>query len=96
MPISKMSKVQGLLAKTDEPSTQVTETKAVQEKKEETSKPKGKGGRPKTMKQVVVWIPLTAYKQMRRIAFDEETSQQKLHAEALNMLFTDRNKPPIA
>ena len=42
------------------------------------------------------WIPIAAKRQMRVLAAEHDTTQQALMREALNMLFTKYNKPPIA
>ena len=42
------------------------------------------------------WTTAPAKKQLRLLAAEEDTSQQSLMAEALNLLFKNRGKPPIA
>ena len=42
------------------------------------------------------YIPDAAYRQLRQLGLDEETTNQELLTEALNMLFQKRGKPPIA
>jgi hypothetical protein len=42
------------------------------------------------------WTTATAKKQLRILAAEEETTQQDLMAEALNLLFKSRGKPPIS
>ena len=41
------------------------------------------------------WSDVSARKQLKRIAIDEEKTQQALLAEALNMLFESRGKPRV-
>lgn len=90
---SKRPKATGMfkskVLKEDEKVTTVVEAAEV------VAPPPKKMGRPKTMKQVVVWIPLSAHRQLKKIAYEEERTLQVLIAEALNMLFTDRDEPPI-
>jgi hypothetical protein len=40
-------------------------------------------------------LDLDAWKQLKRLAVDEETTSHTLLIEALNMLFKDRGLPPI-
>ena len=47
-------------------------------------------------RRVELWVSPDAKKQVKRIAVDEEKSQEQLMAEALNMLFKSRGVPPIA
>jgi hypothetical protein len=42
------------------------------------------------------WTTATAKKQLRLLAAEEETTQQALLTEALNALFKNRGKPPVA
>jgi hypothetical protein len=42
------------------------------------------------------WTTLAAKKQLRIMAAENDTTQQDLMAEALNMLFQKHDKPPIA
>lgn len=42
------------------------------------------------------WTTATAKKQLRLLAAEEETTQQALLTEALNALFRNRGKPPVA
>lgn len=42
------------------------------------------------------WVPVTARKQLRMLAAELDTTQQKLMSEALNLLFQKYSKPPIA
>jgi hypothetical protein len=42
------------------------------------------------------WTTAAAKKQLRMLAAAEDTTQQHLMAEALNLLFKDRGKPPIS
>ncbi len=42
------------------------------------------------------WTTAPAKKQLRLLAAEEDTTQQDLMAEALNLLFRSRGKPPIA
>jgi len=42
------------------------------------------------------WTTAPAKKQLRLLAAEEDTTQQDLMAEALNLLFKNRGKPPIA
>jgi hypothetical protein len=42
------------------------------------------------------YIPDAAYRQLRQLALDEESTNQELLTAALNMLFKNRGKQPIA
>jgi predicted dienelactone hydrolase len=42
------------------------------------------------------WTTAPAKKQLRLLAAEEDSTQQDLMAEALNLLFKSRGKPPIA
>ena len=42
------------------------------------------------------YIPDAAYRQLRQLALDEETTNQELLTEALNTLFKNRGKQTIA
>lgn len=42
------------------------------------------------------WTTAPAKKQLRLLAAEEDSTQQDLMAEALNLLFKNRGKPPIA
>ena len=42
------------------------------------------------------YIPDAAHRQLRQLALDEDTTNQELLIEALNMMFRNRGKPPIA
>jgi hypothetical protein len=42
------------------------------------------------------WTTATAKKQLRLLAAEEETTQQDLMTEALNVLFRSRGKPTVA
>jgi antitoxin-like ribbon-helix-helix protein len=42
------------------------------------------------------WVPVAARKQLRMLAAELDSTQQKLMTEALNMLFQKHRKPPIA
>jgi hypothetical protein len=42
------------------------------------------------------WATSAAKKQLRMLAAENDTTQQDLMTEALNMLFTKYSKPPIA
>ena len=42
------------------------------------------------------YIPDAAYRQLRQLGLDEDTTNQDLLTEALNMLFQKHDKPPIA
>jgi hypothetical protein len=46
--------------------------------------------------QMSTWQTPEAVKQLRIMAAEEETTSQALIAEALNLLFSKRGKPPIA
>ena len=41
-------------------------------------------------------LPVDAWRQLKHLATDEERTSHDLLLEALNMLFQDRGKPPIA
>jgi hypothetical protein len=45
---------------------------------------------------VPFWTTAQARRQLRIMAAEEGTTQQKLMAEALNLLFTGHGKPPLA
>ena len=47
-------------------------------------------------KPMPFWTTEAAKKQLRMMAAEMDTSQQNLMTEALNMLFQQRGKPPIA
>ena len=42
------------------------------------------------------WTTATAKRQLRMLAAEEDTTQQSLLTEALNRLFIERGKPPVA
>ena len=42
------------------------------------------------------WTTAPAKKQLRLLAAEADTTQQELMSEALNLLFKNRGKPPIA
>jgi hypothetical protein len=42
------------------------------------------------------WVPIAARKQLRILAAELDTTQQDLMTQALNMLFQQHGKPPIA
>ena len=42
------------------------------------------------------WVPKACHKQLRLMAVEEDTTQQALMREALNMLFRKRGRPEIA
>jgi hypothetical protein len=42
------------------------------------------------------WTKVSARKQLRLLAAEEDSTQQSLMAEALNLLFQSRGKPPLA
>jgi hypothetical protein len=41
------------------------------------------------------WVPIAAKRQLRVMAAEHDTTQQALMREALNLLFTKYEKPPI-
>ena len=47
-------------------------------------------------KAMTVWQDEAAIKQLKELAVERNASQQKLVAEALNLLFSRYGKPPIA
>jgi hypothetical protein len=50
----------------------------------------------KSMKQLMVWIPALAHKQLREMAAQKDTTLQAMQREALNDYFVKNKKPPIA
>jgi hypothetical protein len=42
------------------------------------------------------WVPVAARKQLRVLAAENDTTQQELMTDALNMLFQKYGRPPIA
>ena len=68
-----------------------TGTSAVEKMTQSGLPPSRRGKR-----RVEVWVSPDAKKQVKRIAVDEEKSQEQVMAEALNMLFKSRGVPPIA
>ena len=42
------------------------------------------------------WVPIAAKRQLRVMAAENDTTQQAMMRDALNMLFTKYGKPPIA
>jgi predicted HicB family RNase H-like nuclease len=50
----------------------------------------------KATTSMLIRIPTVAHNMLRQMALDEKTSANKIVSEALNMLFKDRGKPPIA
>lgn len=59
-------------------------------------KPRKLGKVRPEMKQAIVYQSPAVMKQLKGLALDLDTTQQKLFAEALNMLFAKYGKPPIA
>jgi hypothetical protein len=47
-------------------------------------------------KQLTVYLPNPVYRQLREIAFNEDTKMHPLILEGLDMLFKSRNRPQIA
>lgn len=47
-------------------------------------------------KRLEVWVSPEARKQLKLIAVEEDKSQDRVMADALNMLFAKHGKPPIA
>jgi len=41
------------------------------------------------------WVPIAAKRQLRVMAAEQDTTQQALMREALNLLFTKYGRPPI-
>ena len=68
-----------------------TGTSAVEKMTQSGLPPSRRGKR-----RVELWVSPDAKKQVKRIAVDEEKSQERVMAEALNMLFKSRGVPPIA
>ena len=63
----------------------------------ETERKPRKVGKPRPeMKQAIVYQPPAVMKQLKMLAAELDTTQQKLWAEALNMMFQKYGKPPIA
>jgi hypothetical protein len=50
----------------------------------------------KTRQSMTVWQEAAAIKQLKLLAAEEDKTQQELVAEALNLLFANRGKQPIA
>lgn len=48
------------------------------------------------IKILTIRLPLIVHEQLREMAFTERRSQQALVMEALNLLFEQHGKPPIA
>lgn len=63
-----------------------------------TPTPPASGKRPDREGRVPLpfWTTAAAKKQLRLLAAEEDSTQQELMAEALNLLFKNRGKPPIA
>ncbi len=49
-----------------------------------------------TTKQLTLYLPDPVYRQLREIAFNEDTKMHPLILEGLDMLFKSRNRPQIA
>ncbi len=47
-------------------------------------------------KQLTLYLPNPVYRQLREIAFTEDTKMHPLILEGLDMLFKSRNRPQIA
>ena len=91
-----MSKGRATLGSTGifaEPPPTETPTKA----KAKAAQPASSAKRPDRHNKVALpfWTTAAAKKQLRMLAASEDTTQQDLMAEALNLLFKDRGKPPI-
>lgn len=77
-------------------------TQKVEPSPEPAPAPKESGGKPKRSpsrqgtKTICVHVAPEVQKGIRLIAAEEDVSIQKLMEEALNMLFANRGKPPIA
>jgi hypothetical protein len=48
------------------------------------------------LRAATFWQSPEAWRQLRRIAFEQEVSQQALVGEALNALFARYGRPPVA
>lgn len=59
-------------------------------------KKRGKGQSRDGKLAIISWQAPAVRKQFQHLAIEQETTQQDLLAEALNMLFTKHGKPPIA
>jgi hypothetical protein len=55
---------------------------------------RAKSQRP-TVKQQTLYLPLSVYKQLRHIAFDEDTRMHSLVMEGLDRVFAARGLPSI-
>lgn len=63
----------------------------------ETERKQRKVAKPRPqMKQAIVYQTPEVMRQLKMLAAERDTTQQKLWAEALNMLFSKYGKPPIA
>ena len=61
------------------------------EKSNENLPPSRQGKRPYTM-----WIPPDAHRIIRILAAEDDVSQEQIGKDALNALFRERGRPPIA
>lgn len=64
---------------------------AVTQLENENLPPSRQGKRPYTM-----WIPPDAHKIIRILAAEDDVSQEQIGKDALNALFRERGRPPIA
>lgn len=90
-----MSKARAMLGSTGvfaEPPASATTAVALQQAVGSSNKRPDREGRV----PLPFWTTAPAKKQLRLLAAEEDTSQQSLMAEALNLLFKNRGKPPIA
>ncbi len=73
-------------------------TPAAIDKSTPEPKPAGSSKRPDREGRVPLpfWTTAPAKKQLRLLAAEDDTTQQDLMTEALNLLFKNRGKPPIA
>lgn len=74
----------GVFATVPKPTKQLAETKSA-------TRPDRMGRSP-----LPFWATTPAKKQLRMLAAENDTTQQDLMTEALNMLFEKYGKPPIA
>ncbi len=58
--------------------------------------PKRRNVTKENTKQLTLYLPDPVYRQLREIAFVEDTKMHPLMLEGLNMLFKSRNRPQIA
>jgi len=63
---------------------------------EEAAAPKPRNVTKANTKQLTLYLAEPTYRQLREIAFNEDTKMHPLILEALDMLFKSRSRPQIA